>query len=125
MSTLKTFEDLECWKACRSLRRWCRGVVRLFPASEKYSLSDQLTRAARSTTANIAEGYGRFHYQETIQFCRHARGSCYEILDHILTAADEGYVTAETEKACRDQIEECVKLINGYIRYLKSCKVEG
>lgn len=82
-------------------------------------------RAARSTTANIAEGYGRFHYQETIQYCRHARGSCYEVLDHIIEARDSGYIKDELVSECRKHLELAVKLINGYIRYLQSRKKES
>jgi four helix bundle protein len=37
---------------------------------EKYALTSQLRRSSRSISDNIAEGYGRFHYQENIQFCR-------------------------------------------------------
>lgn len=125
MSDLKTFEDLDCWKACRSFKQWCREIAARFPPTEKYGLKDQLMRAARSATANIAEGYGRFHYQETIQFCRHARGSCYEVLDHIIEAHDSGYIEQDLVAECRKHLELCVKLINGYIRYLQSRKKEG
>ena len=50
---------------------------------------DQLIRATRSITANIAEGHGRYHFQENIQFCRQARGSLTETLDHLICAQDE------------------------------------
>jgi len=69
---VKNFEDLEIWKQSRVLRNEIAVLVKTFPAEEKYRLADQLIRASRSVTANIAEGYGRFHYQENIQFCRHS-----------------------------------------------------
>jgi four helix bundle protein len=40
-------------------------------------------RAAISLTNNIAEGHGRFHYQESIRFFRHSRGSLQELIDDI------------------------------------------
>ncbi len=61
---LKTFEDLECWKACRDLRKFAAMITKKLPREEGYRLKDQILRAARSTTANLAEGYSRFHYQE-------------------------------------------------------------
>jgi len=65
----QNFEQLECWKACRNLRLFAvKKVVPLLPPEERYRLTDQLVRAARSTTANIAEGDGRFHYLDNAKF---------------------------------------------------------
>ena len=69
------FRDLEVWKKCKELRQKNWELCKQFPKEEKFRLSDQMIRASRSATACIAEGYGRFHYQENIQFCRQARGS--------------------------------------------------
>ncbi|MCP4692962.1 MAG: four helix bundle protein [Desulfobacterales bacterium] len=73
----KTFEDLDCWKACTAVRRFITELVTKYPKDEKFALVDDMKRAARSTTHNIAEGYGRFHYQENMQFCRTSRGSLH------------------------------------------------
>ena len=81
-----TFESLKVWEEARALRREISQLVKEFPDKEKYRLSDQMIRASRSITANIAEGHGRYHYQENIQFCRQARGSLFELLDHITVA---------------------------------------
>ena len=83
------FEELDVWKECRKLRKEISKLVKLFPIEEKFKLVDQIVRSSRSTTANIAEGHGRFHYQENIQFCRQARGSLNETLDHLICAFDE------------------------------------
>jgi len=74
-----------------------------FTFEEKYRLSDQMIRASRSSTANIAEGYGRFHFQENIQFCRQARGSLYELIDHTLVAEECEYIDHEVSKAIIDE----------------------
>src|SRR5919201_5388461 len=87
---IRTFEDLECWKQCRLLRLFvAKQVVPVLPREERYRLGDQLLRAARSTTSNIAEGYGRFHFLDNAKFCSNARGSCWEVLDHLITGNDE------------------------------------
>ena len=67
---MKTFKELEVWQKCRQLRQDIWTIVKMFPAEEKYRLSDQLIRSSRSPSTQIAEGYGRYHYQENIQFCR-------------------------------------------------------
>ena len=122
MSELKTFEDLQCWQACRDLRIFAARVCKELPKEEAYRLKDQILRSARSTTANLAEGYGRFHYQENIQYCRHARGSAYEVLDHFITGVDENLIAEAALSKCRTLVEKSVQLLNGYIRYLKSRK---
>jgi len=118
--SITTFEDLECWKACRGVRLFvAREVLSVLPKDEQYRLGDQLIRASRSTTANIAEGYGRFHYLENAKFCSNARGSCYEVLDHLITAHDEGLISDGVLAAGRDLITIANRLLNGYMAYLK------
>ena len=117
----RSFESLDCWQACRELRVFVAGeVVPALPMNEKYRLGDQILRAARSTTANVAEGYGRFHYLDNAKFCSNSRGSCYEVLDHLITAVDEDLLPTEILEQGRPLIEKAVRLLNGYMRYLKN-----
>jgi four helix bundle protein len=97
-------------------------LCKTFPSEEKYRLSDQMIRASRSSTACIAEGYGRFHYQESIQFCRQARGSLYELIDHINLADECGYVQGEQTEALTTETKTAIRVLNGYIKYLKDRK---
>jgi len=78
-----------------------------------------MVRAARSTTANIAEGYGRFHYLDNAKFCSIARGSLHEVLDHLITAKDEGLISSELFEAGEQLFEKAIKLLNGYTSYLQ------
>ena len=111
---------MDCWKACRGVRTFvAREVVPSLPREERYRLGDQLLRAGRSTTANIAEGYGRFHYLDNAKFCSNARGSCWEVLDHLITAVDEELIPSEMLSKGRNLVDTAVKLINGYMNYLK------
>src|SRR5437016_7221191 len=119
-SPIKTFEDLECWKKCRELRLFvAREVVPALPKDERYRLGDQFLRAARSTTANIAEGYGRFHYLDNAKFCSNSRGSCWEVLDHLITSSDENLLPPTIIEKGKALVHESVKLLNGYMNYLK------
>ena len=123
-NNLRSFEELEVWQKCRDLRLKIRKQTNSFPKYEIYRLTDQIVRASRSVTANIAEGYGRFHNQENIQFCRIARGSLYELIDHFIVALDEGYINEQKLNELKNDIERCNRLLNGYINYLKRAKFE-
>lgn len=96
----------------------------MFPTYEKFKLVDQIIRSSRSVTANIAEGHGRYHYQENIQFCRTARGSLLETFDHLTVALDEKYIQQDIFEELVSQQEELSKMINGYIAYLRKRKIE-
>jgi four helix bundle protein len=117
---IKTFEELKCWQACRDLRLFiAREVIPKLPSEEKYRLGDQLTRAVRSTTANITEGYGRFHYKDNAKFCSNSRGSCWEVMDHLITAHDEKLITSQLFARGKELVNTSLKLINGYMTYLQ------
>ena len=122
MANLKTFEDLECWKKTAELRRKVFALVKTFPTEEKYKLVDQMIRSSRSTPSQIAEGYGRFHYQENIQYCRQGRGSLYELVDHLIASFECGYISSEQLQEFRNDIKNCLTLLNGYINYLGKAK---
>lgn len=119
---MRSFEDLELYKQCREFRKGISILVKSFPKEEKYRLIDQMIRCSRSITANIAEGHGRYHYQENIQFCRQSRGSLMETLDHLLCAYDENYIDETQLQEFRSCYDHCLKLVNGYIYYLKKQK---
>ena len=119
---IRSFEDLECWKSATELRRKISVLTKTFPKEERFNLTDQLIRASRSVTNNISEGYGRFHFQENIQFSRHSRGSLHEIVDHFIIARDENYITEEEYLEFRTLLTKCLALLNGYINYLVNQK---
>jgi len=114
----KSFEELKCWQSCRKVRIFISELVKTYPKEEKFSLVDDMKRAARSTTHNIAEGFGRFHYQENVQFCRVSRGSLYELIDQLITSKDEGFISDKDYQKGRDFISNALALLNGYINYL-------
>jgi len=116
------FRDLDVWKKCRDIRIMIWKLCKRFPAEEKFRLADQMIRASRSSTANIAEGYGRFHCQESIQFCRQSRGSLFELIDHVLVAEECEYIDSEEKEELIDHIISAIRLLNGYIRYLRTRK---
>ncbi len=112
------FTELICWKKGAELRKLIYTIARKLPDNEKFILGSQIRRAAISVTSNIAEGYGRFHYQENIQYCRQSRASIYECEDHLITCRDENYIDQETYNNCMSLLIETRKILDGYINYL-------
>ena len=116
---MQRFYDLEAWKVARDLKISVAVVVKKFPPDERFSLISQIIRSSRSVTANISEGYGRNNYKETIHFCRMARGSLEETLNHLIDAFDEKYITEVELKGYKENVDKCLKILNGYIGYLR------
>lgn len=126
MSTYQHFYDLPVYKICREFRKQVSSFLNdLIPKTEEYMLKNQLLRSSRSITANIAEGFGRFHHQENIQYCRQARGSLTETMEHFIVAFDEKYINNELLAELNEQYKTCLKELNMYIKYLKSAKGKG
>jgi four helix bundle protein len=119
-----SLEDLEVYKISVDIRKGIAKFSKELPAEEKYKLKDQLIRASRSVTANIAEGYGRYHFQEQIQYCRQARGSLFELKDHLSVSLEEDYLTEKAYRLNLNKIENAIKKMNGYIKYLQNQKVK-
>jgi len=116
------FRELDAWKEARIFRNMVIEDIKFFPKEEKFLLVSQIKDSSRSVTANMAEGYGRFHYKESMQFFRQSRGSLNETLDHYTTALDEGYISKATYDTREKQYEKVLMLTNGYINFLKRSK---
>lgn len=118
----RTFEDLEVYKKARQFRKEMYGAARKLPEFEKFELGRQIRRAAVSQTNNIAEGHGRYHYLDQIRFQLQARGSLAELIDDLNVCEDENYLSTSDLTALKNLAKEVQRLINGYIRFLRSRK---
>ena len=116
----QTFEDLEVYQVAREFRKAVYAVSKRLPEEEKFGLTSQIRRAAVSLTNNIAEGHGRFHFLEQIKFVLQARGSLEELLDDLNVCEDEAYLAAQEIETLKQEGWRVHKLINGYIRFLRS-----
>jgi len=99
-----------------------KKVLPLLPSEEKWNLNQQLRRSSLSVSANIAEGYGRFYYQDNVRFCYNARGSLDEVLSHLAFAYEMNFISEELYKEVANEGEEIDKMLNGYVSYLKKSK---
>jgi four helix bundle protein len=112
------FEDLECYKLALNVVHEAYQVVKRLPPEEKHNLADQLRRAAVSVTLNIAEGYGRYHYLDSLRFFYIARGSLDEVLSAFVTCDKVGLSTGELPRQ-RELCHSALRSLNGYIRYVR------
>lgn len=123
MARLKHYYELPVYNKCRLFRIFISKIIKkCFSENEAYILRTQLLRSNRSVTANIAEGFGRYHFQENIQFCRQARGSLTETLEHLITARDEGYIDEEMLLEAHRNYTGCLLQLNGYIKHIQNYK---
>jgi four helix bundle protein len=118
----RTFEDLDVYQHAREFRRVMYTVARRLPDFEKFALATQIRRAAVSLSNNIAEGHGRHHYLDQLQFVPHARGSLEELIDDVNVCSDEKYLPAEEAEKLKTSGWRVHNLINGYGRYLRNRK---
>jgi len=117
----KDFTTLECWKLARKVKLFFyEKVIPKLPKEEIYKLGGQIRDAAISATANIAEGYGRFHYKESIQFYRISRGSQFELKDHLISCNDLKFIDNSLLKEGLALLESSIKSLNGYIRFVQN-----
>ncbi len=116
------FYDLDCWKKSHSLTLEIYKITKDFPKSELFALTDQMRRASSSISANIAEGYGRYHYADKIKFFHQARGSTKEIQSFLFLCRDLEYIGKEPFTKLYDISFECEKLVNGMIKYYETKK---
>ncbi|CAG1772027.1 hypothetical protein BAC2_02117 [uncultured bacterium] len=112
------FEDLECYKLALNVAYEAYQVAQRLPSEEKYNLADQLRRAAASITLNIAEGYGRYHYLDSLRFYYIARGSLNEVLSAFITCDTVRLLSGELPEQ-RELCHTALRTLNGYIRYVR------
>jgi four helix bundle protein len=120
-----SLDEFDLYTAARQFRRNVYRLIKQLPLKERYALDPQMRRAALSVTNNIAEGHGRWHYQENIQFCRVSRGSVEELLDDINVCLDEGYGDREHNEALKAEGYEMIHRLNSYLAYLRREKQRG
>lgn len=113
----KNYTELDVWLKSRALANHIFKITQKFPKEELYGLVSQMRRCAVSVPSNIAEGCGRNHTKDSIQFFYTSRGSIYELETQVFLSFDQKYISEEELKLSLDLVTECKKLINGFINY--------
>lgn len=115
-------EDILVWQEARILMQMVYGATKNFPTEEKYNLAKHMKECSRNIPGNIAEGFGRFHFQESMQFYRIARGSLLELKSDIYCSFDCLYIDKEIFEKLLNQDEKVGRLLNGFINSAKKAK---
>lgn len=116
----RPYTELLVWQRSRALVALIYDLTRSFPREELLGLTNQMRRAAVSVPSNIAEGCGRQHARDTVQFLFVARGSLFELETQCYLAADQHYLSAEQLTTALDATTDCRKLLQGFIRYYRT-----
>jgi four helix bundle protein len=120
MTGYQKYTELDVWKRGKELAAIIYKLTADYPKAEQFGLVSQMRRCAVSVPSNIAEGCGRQHLKETIQFLNIARGSLFELETQSYISKDLDFISEEQLTNLIEIIENLGKLINGYIRYQKS-----
>ena len=118
---IRSFEDLDVYKLARNFSNKVGQLIKRLPKDE-FNLKGQMRRAKLSVTNNIAEGFGRYHYQENMQFCRHSRGSICELIDDFNECFDNGHIDKDESLQLKNDAYHLIKVLNGYIASIKRQK---
>lgn len=115
-----SYQQLDVYKlACEmSERVWVIYVE--MPQYLKNHMGDQLLRSVDSIAANIAEGYGRFHYKDQIRFLYISRGSLFETAHWLSVLFQRDIISKDSMEGIQALAEIEGKKLNQYINYLKS-----
>ena len=122
--SVDNLEKLDVWRKAKEYALLIyQDAIPLLPQDEKWAMVQQIRRSAQSIPANIAEGHGRFYFQETIRFCYIARGSLEETHSYVAMACELGYIPEKLYQKITVDGDNLARLINGYIGYLKHARI--
>ena len=114
-----TLLNLEIYKMADAMSNLAWSIYNDLPRDHRYHLGDQLLRCTDSVGANIAEGNGRFHYKDKLNYLYNSRGSLVEIYHWISLLNKRKLIDTETYSEFYSlQVRESKK-INGFINYYK------
>lgn len=116
----QSYRDLIAWQKDMKLVTEIYCATKLFPAEERYGLTNQLRRAAVSVPSNIAEGQARFSGKEFHRFLSMTRGSLVEIETQLQIAMNLGYLGASEGGALMDEAGELSRVLNRLLASIKA-----
>lgn len=116
---IKKFEDLDCWKEARKLRKMVSDVFENTAVRKDITLYNQIKGASLSIMANIAEGFESRTNRENIAFLTYARRSCGELRSHLYAALDDNFIREPDFNTIYTQSVLTGKLITSFINYLR------
>lgn len=111
-------EDLEVYMLAEEFANEVWDLVIKWDYFAKDTVGKQVCRCADSISANIAEGYGRFHYKENKNFCYYSRGSILETKSFLRKMKHRSLITAAGYETLFNKLEIIHIKLNAYIKYI-------
>jgi four helix bundle protein len=117
---MKNFKELKVWQRGVDLAVNSYKLIESFPKSEKYSLSQQITRSAVSIPSNIAEGSSRDSEKDYSRFLQISLGSSFELETQYIIAQKISFGDQELLNNGLKMLDEEQKMLMAFINKLKS-----
>ncbi|MBI4712813.1 MAG: four helix bundle protein [Planctomycetes bacterium] len=118
----KTFHDLKVWQLAHKLSLDVTRLTNGFPAKEAFRLTDQMVRSVRPAPANIAEGFGRYHYNDKLTFYERALSSLGELDNHLAEALGNKYITETINTKFLSKLNEVSFLLNKMMKNIRKAR---
>lgn len=109
-------DELKVYQIAQEFGECVWDAVKSWNYFEKDTIGKQLIRAADSIAANIAEGFGRFHFNENRLFCYYARGSIFETKAWLTKAFHRELISGEQYQILKKSIDDLSVRLNNYIK---------
>lgn len=117
MSNYLKLNKITSYKISFKLSNYVWNVVAEWDDFTKYGIGQQFTNSVDSISANIAEGFGRYHKKDKIKFYYNARGSVFESLNWLKKAEIRELLEEEQYEHILKELKKLPKEINGLIKY--------
>lgn len=117
---MKNFKELKVWQKGVEIAVTSYKLVDTFPKTERYSLSQQITRAAVSIPSNIAEGSSRSSEKEYARFLEITLGSSFELETQYLIAQKINFGDQQLLTTGLQLLNEEQKMIMAFINKLNN-----
>ncbi len=114
----QSFEEMPVWQKAIELAANIFDLTENLPRKEDYRLTSQIRRSSLSVSGNIAEGFGRKHTKDKLNFYYHSRGSLSETKNHLIYGRKVGYFEKKDFEDLSNDIDEIWKEINSLINSL-------
>lgn len=108
-------EELRVYQLSMSIAEEIWNIVIIWDFFAKETIGKQLVKSVDSVAANLSEGYGRFFYKESKQFCYYSRGSLYETKTWLTKAANRRLINAKDYEKFLREIDNIGVKLNNYI----------
>ncbi len=114
-------EDLDIYQISENLSDRIWVICTKWDYFAKDTIGKQLVRAADSVSANLAEGHGRYHFNDRLNYCYYARGSLEETKSWISKAIRRKLIATEISEI-NHALELLPKKLNAYIGSIKKAR---